>query len=194
MDVIKAIESVKSKGAFLLLTERDVEAFPNLDECRERIAVLGPEPFAVVTLLWTGGPNAALDLKPDVSGAQYRLPVKPEQAVRPQPTAFPKQPQPAWKRPEQKRPQVVLSEATIRASLQEIVDDLTVADVARAKEAIIALDYDRLLRTVHDSSKPGQQQASDLVPLLGPYRVRTVGDYLSNLTYYLESGDSEAAA
>src|SRR5439155_7491527 len=93
-----------------------------------------------------------------------------------------------------KRPQIVLSEAAIRTSLQEIVDNLKVADVTRAKEALAALDFNRLLRTVHDSSKPGQQQASDLAPALGPYRVRMVGDYLSNLSYYLDSSDAEAAA
>src|SRR5882724_7236021 len=145
MEIMKALESVKRKGPFLLLTEREVEAFSNLDDCEERIALLGPEPFAVVTLLWTGGPKAGtLDLKPDDSGRQYRFPGKLEVAPKPEPIPMPKQPQPAWKRTEEKkRPQVVLSEAAIRASLQEIVENLKVADVARAKEALAALDFNR---------------------------------------------------
>src|SRR6266436_6706924 len=130
MEIMKALESVKRKGPFLLLTERDVEAFPNLDECEERIALLGPEPFAVVTLLWTGGPRGALDLKPDDSGQQYRFPGKPEIVIKPEPIAVPKQPQPGWKREEKKRPQVVLNESAIRASLYEIVENLDVADIA----------------------------------------------------------------
>lgn len=195
MEIMKALESVKGKGPFLLLTERDVEAFSNLDECEERIAVLGPEPFAVVTLLWTGGPKRTLDLKPDDFERQYRFTPKPEAVIRHEPIPIHKQPQAGWKRTEEKkRPQIVLSEAAIRASLQEIVENLSVADVPRAKEALAALDFNRLLRTVNDTTKPGQQQASDLVPALGPYRVRMVGDYLSNMSYYLDSGDAQAAA
>ena len=98
MEFIKALESVKAEGPFLLLTERNVEAFRDLNECNERTAVLGLEPFAVVTLLWTGGPRAALELKPDDSGKQYRFPGKPEIVVKPEPIAIPKQPQPGWKR------------------------------------------------------------------------------------------------
>src|SRR5713101_842557 len=99
MEIMKALESVKNKGPFLLLTERDVEAFPSLDECEERIALLGPEPFAVVTLLWIGGPKAGtLDLKPDDSGRQYRFPGKPEMVVKPEAIPIKKQPQPGWKR------------------------------------------------------------------------------------------------
>ena len=63
MEFIKALESVKAEGPFLLLTERNVEAFRDLNECNERTAVLGLEPFAVVTLLWTGGPKQTLDPK-----------------------------------------------------------------------------------------------------------------------------------
>jgi len=191
MEFIKALESVKAKGPFLLLTERNVEAFRDLKECEERSAVLGLEPFAVVTLLWSGGSKQTLDPKTNDSEL-YRLHEKRETTLKT--LATPKQPQPAPKREEKKRPPIVLSDATIRGSLQEIVNCLSAADLAQAKEALIALDFSRLLRTVTDSSLPGWQPASDLLPTLGVYRVRVVGDYLSNLTYYLDSGDTEAAA
>ena len=77
MEFIKALESVKAEGPFLLLTERNVEAFRDLNECNERTAVLGLEPFAVVTLLWTGGPKQTLDPKTNDSEL-YRLHEKRE--------------------------------------------------------------------------------------------------------------------
>jgi len=193
MEFIKALESVKAEGPFLLLTERNVEAFRDLNECNERTAVLGLEPFAVVTLLWTGGPKQTLD--PGTNDSElYRLHEKRETIATLKTVATPKQPQPAPKREEKKRLPIVLGDATIRGSLQEIVNCLGAADLAQAKEALIALDFSRLLRTVTDSSQPGWRPAADILPTLGVYRVRVVGDYLSNLTYYLDSGDAEAAA
>src|SRR5437867_6973260 len=110
MEFIKALENVKGKGPFLLLTERNVEAFRDLNECEERIAVLGLEPFAVLTLLWTGGPKEALDLKADDSRTQYRLPEKPQTVPSSEPIGMLRQPQPGWKREETKRPPVVLGD------------------------------------------------------------------------------------
>src|SRR5438094_10324987 len=121
MEFIKALESVKAEGPFLLLTERNVEAFRDLNECNERTAVLGLEPFAVVTLLWTGGPKQTLDPKTNDSEL-YRLHEKRETI------ATLKTPQPTPKPEEKKRPPIVLGDATIRGSLQEIVNCLSAAD------------------------------------------------------------------
>ncbi len=108
----------------------------------------------------------------------YRLHEKRETIATLKTVATPKQPQPAPKREEKKRLPIVLGDATIRGSLQEIVNCLGAADLAQAKEALIALDFSRLLRTVTDSSQPGWRPAADILPTLGVYRVRVVGDYL----------------
>src|SRR5260370_8756477 len=179
MEFIKALESVKAEGPFLLLTERNVEAFRDLNECNERSAVLGLEPFAVVTLLWTGGPKQTLDPKTNDSEL-YRLHEKRETIATLKTVATPKQPAP--KREEKKRLPIVLGDATIRGSLQEIVNCLGAADLAQAKEALIALDFSRLLRTVTDSSQPGWRPAADILPPLPVYPVPLVVHYLITLT------------
>jgi hypothetical protein len=58
VSTLKAIFDHHAKGPFMLLTEKDITAFPDIEACRERVDKLGGEQFAVVHVLWIGGADS----------------------------------------------------------------------------------------------------------------------------------------
>jgi hypothetical protein len=53
--MVREIVDAQKDGMFMVLTEGQVEAFSDADQCEEYVATLGSQQFAVVRLLWASG-------------------------------------------------------------------------------------------------------------------------------------------
>ena len=52
---IRDIVAAQGTSKFMVLTQNQVRAFSDIDQCEKYVATLGNQQFAVVQLLWTGG-------------------------------------------------------------------------------------------------------------------------------------------